>query len=552
MAISSLRHRNATPSAPQARRSRSCPPSPTHEPALYSPLSPSCLSRLAVTSAISAPASALVQFVWQSISFSALEHHNGRVGLRFKNGGTTHSHTLQPRQRSSESTSAASLPPSLPSLLIMPRPRKPAGPFPCDNCGKMFARSGDLNRHKKLHLTDAARSAAGFRCEVQPCEFFTFQKTALNVHMNSQHLHVQPYKCIEDPEHCQFASADPASLHKHKQRYHAYRPDGRKRATAARLREAQAAQARVQAPYPPSASGTRTRTQTQNWSMPPARTGVNLSPADFATGTQALDAPYASLPERELQLRWMSVQAGPSGSSTRVPSPSELSSNSGSSSSSSTPDSLSGSPFESPQLAPAAGGTYFSFPAPGVVPGPSTNAFSLPGPGSLPPYAPSSWPTYPGSTGSVDMPIPPGGLPFAFPGYHVPQAYTYDGNFDWAGVPIGIPPMELAHEAPAIRSDLAPIPSVTMPGPSDAEGNLPSFSDETMTWEAPMPTPSRVDDVDRPRRDSLDQLLDDFLFKLNATAAAQGPAPAQAVAPQSQAQQSPESFDWESLGLDNL
>ncbi|KAF7290442.1 C2H2 finger domain [Mycena chlorophos] len=421
----------------------------------------------------------------------------------------------------------------------MPRPRKPAGPYPCDNCGKMFARSGDLNRHKKLHLTDAARVAAGFHCEAPNCEFFAFQKTALKVHMNSQHFRVRPHKCIEDPEHCQFASADPASLHKHRQRYHGYRPDGRKRATAARLREAA-----VQAPYPPSTTGTRTRTQL--WPMPPAGlgTGVDLSPADFAqAGAATLDAP--SLPTRQLQLRWMSAQAGPSGSSTRVPSPSELSSGS----SSYTPDSL--SPFESPQLPPAETGTnIFS----ASVPGPSTNAFSLPGPSGLPPYAP--WPTYSGST--VDLPIPPGGLPFAFPSYNVPYPYTYNANFDWTGVPTDIPPMGLAHEVPAIRSDLAPVPSVTMAPvePFDGEGNLnlPSFSNETMTWEAPMPTPSRVDELEQPRRDSLDRLLDEFLFefKLDATAVAQTPAAAPAPEVNPQIQQSPESFDWESLGLDKL
>ncbi|KAF7305692.1 C2H2 finger domain [Mycena chlorophos] len=419
----------------------------------------------------------------------------------------------------------------------MPKPRKPEGPYPCDNCGKMFARSGDLNRHKKLHLTDAARLAAGFRCEALNCEFFAFQKTALKVHMNSQHFRIRPHKCIEDPEHCQFASADPASLLKHKQRYHGYRPDGRKRATAARLREAA-----VQVPYPPrtTASGTRT----QHW---PARTGVDLSPTDFApAGAATLDAP--SLPARELQLRWMSAQAGPSGTSTRVPSPSESSSGS----SSYTPDSL--SPLESPQLPPAgtASGTYFLFPQAASVPAPSesTNAFSLP----LSPYAP--WPTYSGSTGNVDMPIPPGGLPFAFPSYNAPYPYTYNGNSDWTTGPTGIPPMGLVHEAPANRSDLAPVPSVTMApvGPFDAEGKLPSFSNETMTWEAPMPTPSRVDELEQPRRDSLDRLLDEFLFefKLDATAVAQTPAAAPAPEVNPQIQQSPESFDWESLGLDKL
>ncbi|THU85939.1 hypothetical protein K435DRAFT_301990 [Dendrothele bispora CBS 962.96] len=85
----------------------------------------------------------------------------------------------------------------------------------CPECGREFERKHDLLRHSKMHDPNAKKH----KCPEPNCSFSTLQKSNLITHMVI-HTGTKPFACPS----CDFATADPASLTRHRRRAHDYVP----------------------------------------------------------------------------------------------------------------------------------------------------------------------------------------------------------------------------------------------------------------------------------------------------------------------------------------
>ncbi|KAJ7702392.1 hypothetical protein B0H17DRAFT_1194879 [Mycena rosella] len=94
----------------------------------------------------------------------------------------------------------------------------------CEFCGARMKRNNDLPRHMVLHAKN--KEEFMYSCPVEGCTHQTLQKSNLATHIRT-HTRAKPHKCPEyfpNGQKCDFATADPSSLHRHRKRKHGYKP----------------------------------------------------------------------------------------------------------------------------------------------------------------------------------------------------------------------------------------------------------------------------------------------------------------------------------------
>ncbi|KAJ7093158.1 hypothetical protein C8R44DRAFT_399692 [Mycena epipterygia] len=94
----------------------------------------------------------------------------------------------------------------------------------CEHCGACMKRNTDLPRHMLIHAKD--KEEFMFACPIPGCTHKTLQKSNLATHIRT-HTRTKPHKCPEyfpNGQKCDFATADPSSLHRHRKRKHGYQP----------------------------------------------------------------------------------------------------------------------------------------------------------------------------------------------------------------------------------------------------------------------------------------------------------------------------------------
>ncbi|KAJ6606576.1 hypothetical protein DFH09DRAFT_1120684 [Mycena vulgaris] len=104
-----------------------------------------------------------------------------------------------------------------------PKPASGSGAT-CEHCGAMMKRTNDLPRHMILHAKN--KEEFMYSCPVEGCTHQTLQKSNLATHIRT-HTRARPHKCPEyfpNGQKCDFATADPSSLHRHRKRRHGYKP----------------------------------------------------------------------------------------------------------------------------------------------------------------------------------------------------------------------------------------------------------------------------------------------------------------------------------------
>ncbi|KAG5650745.1 hypothetical protein H0H81_011176 [Sphagnurus paluster] len=112
------------------------------------------------------------------------------------------------------------------TLTIMPK--RDINTEPCTVCGAVIRHKADIPRHRRTHLED--KSALTFQCVYPGCQFKSLQKSNLKPHMRT-HTGEKPLACPE-PD-CEFRTADPGSLIRHRKALHGYAPNGARKAKAA-------------------------------------------------------------------------------------------------------------------------------------------------------------------------------------------------------------------------------------------------------------------------------------------------------------------------------
>ncbi|KAJ3875628.1 hypothetical protein F5051DRAFT_470241 [Lentinula edodes] len=97
-------------------------------------------------------------------------------------------------------------------------------PTVCEFCGARVARPCDLHRHMQKHLRGEERASRSFSCPYSNCDFQSLQKGNMDTHIRSVHTRIKDQECPD----CEFATADPGSLTRHRKRRHEYVPERRK------------------------------------------------------------------------------------------------------------------------------------------------------------------------------------------------------------------------------------------------------------------------------------------------------------------------------------
>ncbi|KAJ4490219.1 hypothetical protein J3R30DRAFT_48510 [Lentinula aciculospora] len=97
-------------------------------------------------------------------------------------------------------------------------------PTACEFCGARVARPCDLQRHMQKHLRGEERASRSFSCPYANCGFKSLQKSNTDTHIRSVHTKIKDQEC----PNCEFATADPGSLTRHRKRRHEYVPEHRK------------------------------------------------------------------------------------------------------------------------------------------------------------------------------------------------------------------------------------------------------------------------------------------------------------------------------------
>ncbi|KII85451.1 hypothetical protein PLICRDRAFT_700973 [Plicaturopsis crispa FD-325 SS-3] len=95
----------------------------------------------------------------------------------------------------------------------------------CPTCQKHFSAKTDMTRHRQTHAPN--KESLKTLCPFEGCSYKTLQRSNLLSHMNT-HTGERPHECTE----CEFRSADPGSLTRHRKAVHGYEPKQRGQASA--------------------------------------------------------------------------------------------------------------------------------------------------------------------------------------------------------------------------------------------------------------------------------------------------------------------------------
>ncbi|KAJ7196980.1 hypothetical protein GGX14DRAFT_472434, partial [Mycena pura] len=90
----------------------------------------------------------------------------------------------------------------------------------CPTCGITVGRNSDLPRHMLTHKKN--KEDFMYQCPFPECGHKTLQKSNLETHIRI-HTNARPLQCtviLADGSRCDYATADPSSLHRHKKRRH--------------------------------------------------------------------------------------------------------------------------------------------------------------------------------------------------------------------------------------------------------------------------------------------------------------------------------------------
>ncbi|KAJ7983142.1 hypothetical protein DFH06DRAFT_1467017 [Mycena polygramma] len=82
----------------------------------------------------------------------------------------------------------------------------------CNTCGTTVKRASDLSRHMLTHAKN--KEELMFQCPFPDCGHKTLQRSNLETHIRT-HTNARPLLCPV----CDFATADPSSLHRHKRKH---------------------------------------------------------------------------------------------------------------------------------------------------------------------------------------------------------------------------------------------------------------------------------------------------------------------------------------------
>ncbi|GLB41256.1 putative zinc finger, C2H2 type [Lyophyllum shimeji] len=119
---------------------------------------------------------------------------------------------------------------------MAPKTAKDVNTEPCEVCGAVIRYKADVPRHRRLH----ENTAMMYKCPFKGCEYQNLQKSNLNTHIRT-HTGEKPHACPD----CEFRTADPGSLTRHRKRTHGYVP----KHNSANAKHAGTKQSRRHAPY---------------------------------------------------------------------------------------------------------------------------------------------------------------------------------------------------------------------------------------------------------------------------------------------------------------
>ncbi|KAJ7585223.1 hypothetical protein C8J56DRAFT_1053613 [Mycena floridula] len=99
----------------------------------------------------------------------------------------------------------------------------PGGGAFCVICDKFISRRGDMPRHRRTHLPVRDKFKLMHRCPFTGCRYQNLQKSNVDTHIRT-HTGDKTQACPD----CDFRTADPGSLTRHRKRIHDYVPRSRK------------------------------------------------------------------------------------------------------------------------------------------------------------------------------------------------------------------------------------------------------------------------------------------------------------------------------------
>ncbi|THU98648.1 hypothetical protein K435DRAFT_964864 [Dendrothele bispora CBS 962.96] len=91
----------------------------------------------------------------------------------------------------------------------------------CHVCNRELSRKSDMSRHMKTHLPPEEQEKFAYGCIVPGCRYRSLQKSNADAHIASHTKNKELYKSCPD---CEYSTADPGSLSRHRKRKHGYEP----------------------------------------------------------------------------------------------------------------------------------------------------------------------------------------------------------------------------------------------------------------------------------------------------------------------------------------